>query len=489
MKNGPETGTDCGGGCEPCADGTACAEANDCASGVCVGAACQVPACGDGVVNGAEACDDGALDASGRPAPAFPGDGCASDCTIEAGWFCTVAAGKTASRCETACGDGVVAGDEECDDGLVGADPVTTPEDGDGCSASCLVEEGWHCAPDLDTYASDCAPTCGDGLVVADEACDDGHLLGRGAVPQDGCASDCTVEPGWSCGLTTGGASDCGTTCGDGQLGEPAEACDDGNLVAGDGCAGCAVETGWACLASPGATSVCSPTCGDGGVDAPVEECDDGNTASGDGCSAACAIEPGWVCEGSVPSVCDGDPDEDGVSAPTDNCLEVANPEQADTDEDGEGDACDGDDDGDGVRDAEDNCPVAANADQLDTDGDGEGDACDRDDDGDGLSDDDEGVAGTDPLDADTDDDGVDDGTEVEIGTDPRDPDSDHDGMLDGAELEADRDPLYFDGAAADTGCQGSGPGGAVGLFGLLGLALAVRRRRRVGARAQITSA
>ena len=39
-------------------------------------------------------------------------------------------------------------------------------------------------------------------------------------------------------------------------------------------------------------------TCGDGFRD-PLEACDDGKTAGGDGCSAACAVEPSYVCSGA----------------------------------------------------------------------------------------------------------------------------------------------------------------------------------------------
>lgn len=31
--------------------------------------------------------------------------------------------------------------------------------------------------------------------------------------------------------------------------------------------------------------------------------CDDGNTVAGDGCAAACTVETGWICH-SEPSVC-----------------------------------------------------------------------------------------------------------------------------------------------------------------------------------------
>jgi cysteine-rich repeat protein len=86
--------------------------------------------------------------------------------------------------------------------------------------------------------------------------------------------------------------------CGDGAV-EAIEACDDGNTVSGDGCDGaCAIEPGYLC---EGAPSVCS-RCGDGRVTG-AERCDDGNAASGDGCDGSCATERGYACAG-MPSVC-----------------------------------------------------------------------------------------------------------------------------------------------------------------------------------------
>ncbi len=43
--------------------------------------------------------------------------------------------------------------------------------------------------------------------------------------------------------------------------------------------------------------------CGDS-ILAPAETCDDGNAVSGDGCSDVCLIEPGFVCGTTLPSVC-----------------------------------------------------------------------------------------------------------------------------------------------------------------------------------------
>lgn len=69
----------------------------------------------------------------------------------------------------------------------------------------------------LDATLPDCprTPACGDGVLDAGEACDDGNT-----VSCDGCSASCTRSD---------------ATCGDGvpECGEP---CDDGNLTDGDGC-------------------------------------------------------------------------------------------------------------------------------------------------------------------------------------------------------------------------------------------------------------
>lgn len=75
--------------------------------------------CGDGLVDGAEGCDDGNNDA---------GDGCGAGCAVESGYACE----GEPSACATVCGDGIVAGTEECDDGNTASN--------DGCSASCEGE-------------------------------------------------------------------------------------------------------------------------------------------------------------------------------------------------------------------------------------------------------------------------------------------------------------------------------------------------------------
>ncbi|MEZ4364802.1 MAG: hypothetical protein R2939_00780 [Kofleriaceae bacterium] len=213
-------------------------------TGNCVAGVCVFERCGDGLVSGAEVCDDDNQ---------VSGDGCTATCDSD----------------ET-CGNGVRDAGEACDDGNTAS--------GDGCQAGCTL------------------PICGDGVVDAElgEACDDGnHADG------DGCAAACDSDetcgngvrdPGEQC--DDGNAADdddCRTTCilprcGNGVL-DVGEACDDGNLASGDGCA-------------PGCDS--DETCGNGVVDFIVgEACDDGNQRSLDGCSQRCtaetlALTPRW---------------------------------------------------------------------------------------------------------------------------------------------------------------------------------------------------
>lgn len=98
---------------------------------------------------------------------------------------------------------------------------------------------------------------CGNGLVEANEECDDSNL-----VDNDGCSQSCHIE-----------------YCGDGIPQAPREACDDGDDIDTDGCvSGCILAA-----------------CGDGFVRDGVEECDDGNNADGDCCSSACLTESSQV--------------------------------------------------------------------------------------------------------------------------------------------------------------------------------------------------
>ena len=194
--------------------------------------------CGDGVVEGDEACDDGNDD---------DGDACLSTCVLatcgdgfvhDGDEQCDDGNDATDDACIACvlaiCGDGEVhVGVEECDDG--------NTIDDDGCSNACVLH------------------VCGDGVIDAGEECDDG---GESAT----CDVDCTVAE-----------------CGDGTLNPSSgEACDDDNAEDDDACVGsCQIAA-----------------CGDGFVHVGVEACDDGDQVGGDGCENDCTLTPKYTAVG-----------------------------------------------------------------------------------------------------------------------------------------------------------------------------------------------
>ncbi len=54
VRDANESDVDCGGPCAPCAGGSICAVAADCATGACTNHACNQPTCGDGLLDGLE---------------------------------------------------------------------------------------------------------------------------------------------------------------------------------------------------------------------------------------------------------------------------------------------------------------------------------------------------------------------------------------------------------------------------------------------------
>lgn len=204
----------------------------------------------------------------------------------------------TPDVCTETCGDGLHMGLDACDDG--------NGVSGDGCSSLCVWEAGYSCGSGTMARFDWCFPICGDGLRVDWEVCDDGNLYNG-----DGCDNTCGTETYFTC---TGGSSTtedtCVETCGDGynldcsNNAHPAvcNECDDSNLFDGDGCSStCTYEFGWTCTRAGGAGStdrdVCVEDCGKG-LNYGTIYCDDGNTDAGDGCSATCTIEVGWTCSG-----------------------------------------------------------------------------------------------------------------------------------------------------------------------------------------------
>jgi len=159
----------------------------------------------------------------------------------------------------------------------------TTPTGGmAGTSGQCQGTSTAGCIPKF-------AEGCGDGInnQGGSEACDDGNVL-----PGDGCNGACKVERNWTC--PSSGKCTRNFICGDGQIG-PGEVCDDANTTDNDGCnATCTVQdAAFTCVA--GQACVRSSECGNKRIEAG-EDCEDGNRKDGDGCSSTCKLEGGWVC-------------------------------------------------------------------------------------------------------------------------------------------------------------------------------------------------
>ncbi|MDY0001336.1 MAG: DUF4215 domain-containing protein [Polyangia bacterium] len=314
--------------------------------------------CGDGEVEGAEECDDGAQNSDTAP------DACRTDCR------------------EARCGDGVMDAGEACDDGPGNSDDIpdacrkdcTSPRCGDGVVD---VERGELCDRGPDQPGDSCSPECqvifcGNGVVEDGEVCDDGDNTSG-----DGCSADClsdetcgngrvdhlldeTCDCGSDPNLLPAGCdavnghpdSDCTENCKARYCGnealDPGEVCDDGNWVAGDGCSpdclsdeSCGngitdVAASEGCDCGQDATTM--PTscdypnghplgsctidcqtkyCGNGVLN-EGEVCDDGNTASGDGCSADCRSEE--ICGNGYVDAVVGEQCDDGNSASHDGC-------------------------------------------------------------------------------------------------------------------------------------------------------------------------
>jgi len=288
---------------------------------------------------------------------------CSSTCgngTIEAGETCD-------GNCPAQCGDGIactrdiLTGAPETCSVQCSFEQIVTCQSGDGC-----------CAPGCDTSNdSDCAASCGNGIIEEGEACDGncpsvcvdgnacttGRLVGSAAT----CDATCLFDPVTQCasgdgccpaGCTTATDSDCSATCGNGTV-EAGETCDgdcptgcsDGNACTVDSLTGAASTCSAVCKYQPitqckggdgccptgcAATtdSDCSATCGNGVLEAGETcdgdcptSCNDGNactqdtlTGSAASCSATCSHSPLTVCKGGdgcCPRGCSSQSDSD----------------------------------------------------------------------------------------------------------------------------------------------------------------------------------
>jgi len=231
MKDGMETGVDCGGpACGTCANGAGCSVAGDCTSGYCAGTTCA--ACSlDTQCPTTSYCNA----ATGTCVPDDP-DGTA--CT--AGGHCT----------SGDCIDNVCC-DSQCN-GLCEA--CTAAKKGTGTDGACgAIGAGRD--PDNEctgTYSCSGAMSCQsctdmmkDGTET-DVDCGGGGTCGK-------CALNQTCVVGTDClsGMCRMGVC-VASTCGDGSI-TGSEQCDDSNTANGDGCSStCACETTRTVTSGPG---------------------------------------------------------------------------------------------------------------------------------------------------------------------------------------------------------------------------------------------
>jgi hypothetical protein len=303
--DGGETDLNCGGpDCAPCADGSDCTAAGDCLSGVC-GVAnscvsppcqCQAPACDDGLHNG----DETGVDCGGSCALVANGSK-----TCGPGVPCTIPGDCTSGACDVTC-------QPSCSDGVLNQD-----ERGIDCGGTCLLPAngsktcpaGAPCGSPADCTSGFCNGTCmasscspPDGLLNGTETDTD-----CGGIDCPGCApgADCVLDTDCAAGFCNP-SSVCQTaSCGDG-IKAGTELCDDNDTpyptISDDALDGMTCTdfffTGGDLVCSPTCTfdlTHCTGGCGNGVLDTG-EQCD-GATLNGQTCgSLGYAAGPGLAC-------------------------------------------------------------------------------------------------------------------------------------------------------------------------------------------------
>lgn len=218
--------------------------------------------CGNGMLDGAEQCDDGNTET---------GDGCDGACQEEFGYECTGTPSTCAGCLDT--GSGV---DQDCDAATPACDNSTDP----GTCQVCV---------DSSSGGVD------DGCSAPDGACDDSG--------SPNVCVQCTEDADCATGVCDPSSNMC-VPCLDTAAGSGTDnGCTGASPVCNEmaspsACVECLVDAH-----CPAAMPLCDPAsmecvvsiCGNGIVEG-AETCDDNNVANGDGCSDACAVESGYSC-------------------------------------------------------------------------------------------------------------------------------------------------------------------------------------------------
>ncbi|CAD8204865.1 unnamed protein product [Paramecium pentaurelia] len=296
--------------------------------------------CGDGIITKQyKQCDD---------SNQYPFDLC-DNCNLSCSDHCISCENGICQNCETGfiyhnqikkclsiCGDSIIVGNEQCEDSS--SDIMNSCQYCNfKCNSKCLLCDFNECLQcELGYYLRNnmCEESCGDGLIVSNEQCDD--LIQS---IDSNCLS-CRYNCGYGCIICTNGICElcefgyireqyrCKPICGDQIIVYP-EVCDDANLEPYDGCHFCQYSCIPQCLkcilgvcsemqqliideqyqvdnkynCSDYCTqcqdqniclmceqyfqlsnSFCIPICGDGIIIPGLEQCEDGNDIPFDGC-------------------------------------------------------------------------------------------------------------------------------------------------------------------------------------------------------------
>jgi cysteine-rich repeat protein len=266
--------------------------------------------CGDGSRDDDEQCDDGNTTA---------GDGCSDTCKVEGDyrWDCYDEGRPCTPRFR--CGDGqrddqaYSGGYERCDDGNVAS--------GDGCSATCQVEDGYVCPNN--SSGGQCT------AVAQGAVCTEAATLASGALTLQHCGPNCDsselhhwgqirLQPGQSLDLTfaelvgveyvdveiypVGVVADCRNlrsvarhTVLASSSNEPLHYLNSNEVR--DLLLNVRARQASAVTVDLTVAAGYSTTCGDGDVNSQTEGCDDGNSDELDGCPSTCTVDPRAVCE------------------------------------------------------------------------------------------------------------------------------------------------------------------------------------------------
>lgn len=184
LKNGDETGTDCGGPTAPtrCATGQGCAANTDCNNVLCDVAGtklCKAPAYDDGLKNG----DETGTDCGGPTAPSrcATGQGCAADADCN-NVRCDAAGTKL---CKAAAKDDGLKNGDETDVDCGGGAPTNAPK----CASGKVCKADTDCSTDGCGYDNKCAMGRSCTVHEGGDTCGTGEVGQAGADHESCCAT------------------------------------------------------------------------------------------------------------------------------------------------------------------------------------------------------------------------------------------------------------------------------------------------------------